>query len=136
MHANIKNKRRTRNMRVAIQCLTAAKLTAALTSLLALDYVWFSLFARYVYPQLPKIRLEYGIIAWVALAVAVAAACPTSCANAASWGSAVGLVCYAVFNGTESAIRHDWQLSTAITDTVWGVFNCTCASLAAYVASA
>ena len=78
--------------------------------------------------KLPNVKIAWGLIAWIALAKGVVAANPQTSREAVMWGASVGAICYAVFNGTELAIRPDWTLTAAIGDTLWGTFVCGFAS--------
>lgn len=104
----------------------------ALATLLLLDAAWFSLFGRMVYPQTVTTKhpqLIYAGTAWLALALAVSSARTRSASARASFGAAVGLLCYTVFNGTEAAIRPDWRGWVGLVDTLWGTVACTMAAL-------
>jgi uncharacterized membrane protein len=100
--------------------------------LLVMDALWFSITFTRLYPMLGAVSMQWGLVAWVPLAVAIASADPGNAADAAKWGAAVGFTTYAVFNGTELAIRADWPLTTAAADLVWGCCACATASLVSY----
>jgi len=97
-----------------------------LAGVLVLDAAYFRFVASYVYPPMQQVRLGYGLIAWSALAWAIAALKPESQDSALMYGIAVGGVTYAVFNGTELAIRADWRAhwSYGVIDMVWGMLAC------------
>ena len=95
----------------------------ALVVLLILDAIWLSLsYKMNVYPKVKNIKVHYGLLAWSALALAISCAKPKTREDALIYGSFVGFVSYAVFNGTELAIREDWRNKwyTAPIDLCWG----------------
>lgn len=119
-------------MLVASSNVTRLRAAVALATLLVGDFVWLSLAVRWeVYPSamFENPRLGWGALAWGALALSIAAgdrrAPPV---EAAQWGTAVGAVTYAFFNGTELAVRKDYSPGTALCDFVWGAVLCTVAS--------
>lgn len=103
----------------------------SLSLLLVLDGVWLTL-ARRIYPRLESVVLWYGLLAWVAIAAAISAGRPTTSEEAILWGGGVGLLSYAVFNGTEMAIRSDWRGKVAVFDLLWGTVACSSVSLASF----
>lgn len=120
---------------VAVGAPTADRFVPALALLLASDAAWFATVARRLYPKRvlqPQggVRLEYAPLAWASLAAGLSAARPHAVGPAALYGAAVGWLTYAVFNGTELAIRQDWRCGfTALADLLWGTALCsaTCA---------
>lgn len=95
----------------------------ALVGLLVFDAMYFSLIARHMYPNL-NVKIAYGLIAWLALAFAIASLKTRE--DAFLYGLAVGAVTYGVFNGTELAIRPDWRShwSYSVLDMSWGMIVC------------
>ena len=79
--------------------------------------------------QFNNVKIAWGLLAWIPLAIAIASANPDSTTSAIQWGAAVGFTTYAVFNGTEIAIRPDWTPTIGIIDLAWGSFA---SSIAAY----
>ena len=118
-------------MQVRLENVTLARFLTVLIVLLANDGLWFRYSLHRVYTQIDRsqVRLRYGVGAWCLLALAISAAASTKTRKEAlSWGAAVGLVCYGVFNSTELAIRSDWTVRTALADTLWGIFSCCAAA--------
>ena len=112
-------------MEVSITQLTLKRVGTALAVLLVSDALWFSYSSKHIYPKFKKVTIAWGLIAWIALAKGVSAGKPQSQKEALLWGAAVGAICYAVFNGTELAIRHDWTVKMAFSDLLWGTFVCS-----------
>lgn len=100
----------------------------ALLTLLLLDFFWFTILGRHVYPKdlTRNVHLKYGAVAWITLAAAISALRPSTriTRECTQWGALVGLVTYLVFNGSEAAVRQDWRRWTPIIDTCWGVIVC------------
>ena len=96
-----------------------------LAGLVVLDALYFALAARHVYPRFDDVRLHFGLLAWGALALALASRVE---GPPARYGACVGALAYAVFNGTELAIRPDWRVRHAALDLLWG--TCACAAVA------
>lgn len=120
-------------MNVTVSKLTIGRVCIALLVLLIGDAIWFQYSTVHIYPSLTNVRIGWGLIAWVALAVGVASANPNSVKSAIGWGAAVGFITYAVFNGTELAIRPDWTPFMAMSDWTWGTFICSVSSLGLYL---
>ena len=94
----------------------------ALVTLLFMDACWFTIALRLkVYPSFEGVRLYYALLAWTALAFAISTLRAADHWDAVRWGLSVGSVTYAVFNGTELAIRPDWTVRTALVDLLWGM---------------
>ena len=117
------------NMIVNLSQITPTRIIAALVTLLVLDSLWFSISLKRVYPQFNNVKIAWGLLAWIPLAIAIASANPDSTPSAIQWGAAVGFTTYAVFNGTEIAIRPDWTPTIGLIDLAWGTFA---SSIAAY----
>lgn len=94
---------------------------AALLLFLLLDALWFSTATVYpkFNPSLARLVVGGGT-AWVALAMGQA-----YFVRSVQDGLLFGLIVYLVFNGTEHAIRKDWGLGVALSDTAWGTFTNT-----------
>lgn len=106
----------------------------ALVTLLFMDACWFTIsFRLKVYPSFERVRLHYGFVAWTALALAISTLRATDHWDAVRWGLSVGSVTYAVFNGTELAIRPDWMVRTALVDLLWGMTCVTTSSVLAHM---
>lgn len=125
--------------------LTPRRLGACMLALIIADALWLGCLSVVlgVYPPsrpgslelLPtRSSLAAGMVAWTALAVAITAGQAECWCAAVQWGAAVGGITYAVFNGTEMAIRPDWGLGTAVVDVGWGI--CVGAWAAAWTAQA
>ena len=101
----------------------------ALIVILFLDFIWFSSVGQTVYSKVitaNDVRLSYGLIAWLPLAVAAAAVSQdASAVEGALYGAAVGFVPYAVFNGTNLSILPDWRAHRWVSciDILWGATN-------------
>ena len=122
---------------VAPSHLALAKVAVALATLLLLDKTWFYFVFDRVYWQLKGVQIKWwwGFLAWVPLAVAIASARPETLWEAGGWGAAVGFTTYAVFNGTELAIRsheEEWSPTPALIDLMWGTTACTLSACATY----
>jgi len=110
--------------------------------LVLLDAVWLPLTYEKVYKpvyqeiqggqQNPvKLRMEYGVVAWIVLGFAVAShishvdhkkKSQTSLLKVFTMGATTGFTIYAVYNFTNLATFKDYTLSLAIKDTLWGTF--------------
>lgn len=119
-------------MLVQASFITYTRLATALATLLALDAVWFSVSLNRVYPPFTDVKLAWGLLAWVPLAIAIVSANPGTASEALQWGAAVGFTTYAVFNGTELAIRPDWTPAVGMIDLAWGTFACSAAAYAVH----
>ena len=105
----------------------------ALVTILLLDYAWFTatytLFNLY---RFRNIKVQYGLLAWIALALAISTSRATAAVEDLAFGGMVGFVSYMVFNGTELAInetyRNTWHVP--VVDVLWGTTACATASLA------
>jgi uncharacterized membrane protein len=101
--------------------MTIRLFVASLLLFLLLDAAWFAVST--VYPPLNtsvKRVVVGGGLAWIALALGQA-----YFVRSVTDGFLFGLVVYAVFNGTEHAIRNDWGASVMLYDTAWGCFTNT-----------
>ena len=116
------------NVTVSTQNATLARIGAGLLVILCLDAAWLSLTRKTLYSTVATPRLGYGLIAWLTLATAIAAARPNGTGQAAKWGAAVGAATYLVFNGTELALHPEWPVKTAAADTAWGTSMCALTS--------
>lgn len=100
---------------------SAKRFFAALAAVLVLDAVWLSLAVPRIYPAFKNVRVGFGLLAWVPFALALSLGKTKTTGEAALFGAGVGFVAYAVFNGTELAIREDWRASpVAAFDLLWG----------------
>ena len=101
----------------------------ALLSIFLLDMIWFKL-SKKIYKDVvqSKIRKMGAFVAWFFMAYALSAQNPKSLKEAVVYGANVGLVIYAVFNGTTYAINKNWDIKTSLYDTVWGITNCAITS--------
>lgn len=107
--------------------------------LLIIDLAWLMLFFGKKFGQMAyniqgeamTLKPVYGFIAYLLLGIGVTyfginrvnkdEPIKSSIIN----GGLFGLVCYGIFDFTNLAIFKDYQLSTAIIDTLWGGFLCT-----------
>ena len=119
-------------MNVTVSQVTWKRVFVALTILLIGDAIWFHFSAGRIYPKFTKVNLIWGPIAWVALAKAISAGEPESFQKALFWGASVGAITYAVFNGTEMAIRPDWTPRVGLADWLWGVCICSLSAVGLY----
>ena len=105
------------------------KIFVALSSIFLLDMVWFSL-SKNMYKNVvqDKVRRPGAFVAWFLMACALSVQNPKSMKEAITYGALVGLVIYGVFNGTTYAINKDWSLNISLSDTLWGITNCTITS--------
>ena len=101
----------------------------ALLSIFLLDMIWFK-FSTSIYKGKVdgKIRKMGAFIAWFFMACALSVQNPKSLKEAIVYGANVGLVIYAVFNGTTYAINKNWDIKTSLYDTAWGITNCAITS--------
>lgn len=97
--------------------------------ILLLDMIWFSLMYK-VYDIQDEVKIQYGLLAWGALALALSTSRASTDAEAAAFGAMVGFVTYAVFNGTELALRKSYRRHwyVPVLDLLWGTTACTFAS--------
>ena len=111
--------------------------------ILIFDAFWLGFAKTFgIYPlnNLPKQQWKIivgALIAYIPLAIAVSCLEADSLNEAAEYGAFIGVLTYAVFNGTELAIRSDWweHLGGAvpIIDMSWGTFNLTVNSILVYL---
>lgn len=108
--------------------------------LLIADFVWLGVVSRKlnVYPKFENVKIHYGLFAWAALALGHSFIKADSPAEGFLAGCGIGFVSYAVFNGTELAIRssgsNPWTLKTAGIDLMWGTLaNGAVGALMAYL---
>ena len=109
-----------------------AKIIIAILSILILDFIYLGLIAKYfsIYPTFDNVQIYWGLIAWIALAYAISIHNPKSRQEAIIWGAFIGFVTYAVFNGTELAIRPDYRNVKSVScDMIWGIVLQTMISL-------
>ena len=104
----------------------------AFVALVCMDLVWLGIVAPQLglYSDVRMHRPLYGLVAWTALAFAIASLRDSN--KAWTWGAGVGLTTYLVFNGTELAIRDTYALHDAVADTAWGVLVCSVSSWLAH----
>ena len=119
-------------MYLDLQLISLTRIVSALTSLLLLDSIWFSFSLGLVYPKFTNVRIGWGFLAWIPLAMILASIKNENIKSAIVNGAMIGFVIYAVFNGTELAIRPDWTVFVAILDLLWGIFICASVSLILY----
>ena len=119
-------------MNVSVSQITWPRVLIALTILLVGDGLWFQYSVGRIYPKFTKVKIAWGLLAWLALAKAISAGEPESSHAAWYWGAAVGAITYAVFNGTEMAIRPDWTPVVGLSDWLWGITSCSLSSVGLY----
>ena len=101
-------------------------LLTSLIVLLVADFVWLGIVSPSfnVYPQFENIKIKYGLFAWAALALGHSFMKVDTVGEGFIAGCGIGFVSYAVFNGTELAIRSSgakpWTVGTASIDLFWG----------------
>lgn len=94
----------------------------ALVLYLMFDFIYLKIAKDVVYPKefLKNVEIKFGFIAWVALAFAISIAkCETS-QDAFMYGSLIGFVSYAVYNGTELAINEYYRRKLWYIDIMYG----------------
>lgn len=100
---------------------SAKRFFAALGTVLVLDAIWLPLAVPRIYPTFKNVHIGFGFLAWIPFALALSLGKTKTTGEAALFGAGVGFVAYAVFNGTELAIRDDWRASpVAVYDLLWG----------------
>jgi uncharacterized membrane protein len=111
-------------------------------SMLALDAVWLSFMAGWLYkPNLPGILLDgfrpapaalfYALyIAGVVYFAVLPAVAARSLAQGALKGALLGLVCYATYDLTNHATMKVWSTLVTVADMAWGAFLTGCAATA------
>jgi uncharacterized membrane protein len=102
-----------------------------------LDLFWFSWSLDAIYKptfaavqKSPlELRIAGGLVAWFLLAVGIryfaivgVADGNTNLQSLFTRGALLGAVVYGVYNGTNYATLKDYPISTAIADTMWGMF--------------
>lgn len=127
----------------------------AFISLLLLDALWLSnattplytpVFKKITKSNTIKFRMQYGLIAWLLLALAIALFLSSthkrmktrqkkleiSLFSIGRAGFFMGLIIYGVYNTTNLATFQKYTTSLALTDTLWGSFAMTVATLVTY----
>ena len=101
------------------------KMIVALIIYLGLDSIYLRIGKGYVYPEsfVKDADLRYGAIAWLALAFGLSAAQCTSAKDAFLYGSLIGFVAYAVFNGTETSINKEYRSNRWYLDILYGTLT-------------
>lgn len=102
----------------------------SLVCILILDAVWLSLTASFY--NIKNAKLQYGFIAWTAIAFALSCGRPFTFMEALQYGAFIGFVSYATFNGTELAINPEWTLLKATVDMCWGTLACGVVTMLLY----
>ena len=110
---------------------TIVQFVIGLICILLLDACWFHFAGRAVYQHTGAIdpatlKPQFGILAWCALAAAVAMLdVQASDKDAIGYGAFVGLVSYSVFNGTYLSISPQWRRTwwVPVSDIAWGATN-------------
>lgn len=94
--------------------------------LLIADALWLGVVSRTlnVYPKFENVKIHYGLFAWAALALGHSFIEADTPVEGFLAGCGIGFVSYAVFNGTELAIRssgsNPWTLKASCFDLLWG----------------
>ena len=109
----------------------------AFISLIIFDLIWFSISKNNIYNN---VLLKHSItrtlinssLVYLVLCSAISVQLPKSYNEALVYGMLVGFVTYSVFNLTSNAI-FDWDINTAIIDTIVGTINCGIASSMVYL---
>ena len=109
----------------------------AFISLIIFDLIWFSISKNNIYSN---VSLKHSItrtlinssLVYLVLCSAIGVQLPKSYNEALVYGMLVGFVTYSVFNLTSNTI-FDWDINTAIIDTIAGTINCGIASSMVYL---
>lgn len=109
----------------------------AFISLIIIDLIWFSISKNNIYNN---VSLKHSItrtlinssLVYLVLCSAIGVQLPKSYNEALVYGMLVGFVTYSVFNLTSNTI-FDWDINTAIIDTIAGTINCGIASSMVYL---
>jgi uncharacterized membrane protein len=110
--------------------------------LLVFDYIWLSIVQKdswNIQVQLIqnsplKFKTNPAILTYLVMVIVILALSvsrtkkETLLKDSVIWGGLIGLAMYGVFNGTNYAIFKNYQLNTAIKDTLWGIFLCIVAT--------
>ena len=98
------------------------KIIIALVLYLVFDAIYLKIAKDVVYPKefLKNADIRFGFIAWLPLAFTISVVrCETS-RDAFLYGSMIGFVSYAVFNGTELAINKSYRGKMWYVDIIYG----------------
>lgn len=109
----------------------------AFISLIIFDLIWFSISKNNIYSN---VSLKHSLtrtlinssLVYLVLCSAIGVQLPKNYNEALVYGMLVGFVTYSVFNLTSNTI-FDWNINTAIIDTIAGTINCGIASSMVYL---
>ena len=114
-----------------------ARLGIATVLILVFDLVWLKAATTLkVYPSsaFTDVKIGYGLLAWIPLALAQSMGNPKTYLEAIMYGGGVGLLSYSVFNGTELALRPDWRSwKTPSLDILWGTVQHALVALLTFI---
>lgn len=113
------------------------RLGIATVLILVFDLIWLKAATTLkVYPSsaLTDVKIGYGLLAWIPLALAQSMGNPKTYLEAIMYGGGVGFLSYSVFNGTELALRPDWRSwKTPTLDILWGTVQHALVALLVFV---
>lgn len=106
------------------------KCFVAFVFLIFFDVIWFTI-SKPLYPTFQNLKLQFALIAYIALAIALSCANTKNVSESAIYGALVGYVSYSVFNGTELTLHEEWRRKWyySIVDLLWGISVCTIVSV-------
>lgn len=114
-----------------------ARLGIATVLILVFDLVWLKAATTLkVYPSsaFTDVKIGYGLLAWIPLALAQSMGNPKTYLEAIVYGGGVGFLSYSVFNGTELALRPDWRSwKTPSLDILWGTVQHALVALLTFI---
>jgi uncharacterized membrane protein len=114
-----------------------ARLGIATFLILVFDLVWLKAATTLkVYPSsaFTDVKIGYGLLAWIPLALAQSMGNPKTYLEAIVYGGGVGFLSYSVFNGTELALRPDWRSwKTPSLDILWGTVQHALVALLTFI---
>ena len=114
-----------------------ARLGIATVLVLVFDLVWLKAATTLkVYPSsaFTDVKIGYGLLAWIPLALAQSMGNPKTYLEAIVYGGGVGFLSYSVFNGTELALRPDWRSwKTPSLDILWGTVQHALVALLTFI---
>lgn len=105
----------------------------AFISLILFDMIWLKITKNSNFSTKVPYNIYSALLVWLLLASALAVQRPKSYFEALVYGALVGLVVYGIFNLTNFTILKEWSLSNVITNTIWGILNCSIASSLIYL---
>jgi uncharacterized membrane protein len=117
-------------MIVTIDSISAAAFAVGWLSLLAMDFVWLGVVAKWIdaYARMAKdVPTKYGIAAILGYTVLVSLAASAlkfgSAVEAGSFGAFAGGIVFASYNITTLAVDKRWSVIGAAIDTMYGIVS-------------